>query len=82
MPVINDDPQPRYDAEFEHTVIQPLLMLFLHDGLAPAAEIILHKTAVERGLMQLDLFGNVEFTEAGKQVLDEYTEYYNRFTFH
>jgi hypothetical protein len=82
MTIIDDDPQPRYDPEFEHTVIQPLLVLFLRGGIAPANEIILHKNAVERGLMKLDLFGNVEFTEAGEKVLDEYTEYTRRFTFY
>lgn len=82
MPIINDDQQPRYDPEFERTVIQPLLVLFLHGGMAPASEIIQHKNAVERGLMKLDLFGNVEFTEAGEQVLEEYMEYTRRFTFY
>ncbi len=81
MTIIPDDPQPRYDPEFEQTVIQPLLVLAVHGGIAPANEIILHKNAVERGLMKLDLFGNVEFTEQGEQVLNEYTEYMRRFTF-
>ena len=82
MTIINDKPQPRYDPEFERTAIQPLLVLFLHGGIAPASEIILHKNAVECGLMKLDLFGNVEFTEAGEKALEEYTEYTRRFTFY
>lgn len=80
MTIINDDPQPRYDPEFEHDVIQPLLVLSVHGGIAPTKLIILHKNAVERGLMRLDLFGNVEFTKAGEQVLDEYIEYMRQFT--
>lgn len=82
MTIINDEPPPRYDPEFERSVIQPLLVLFLRGGIAPANEIILHKNAVQHGLMKLDLFGNVEFTEAGKQVLDKYSEYTRRLTFH
>ncbi len=82
MTIINDDLQPRYDPEFERNIIHPLLVLFLHGGTAPKEEIILHKNAVERGLMKLDLFGNVEFTELGEQVLNEYTEYTRRFTFY
>lgn len=66
----------------EHNVIQPLLVLSLHNGFAPAEEIILHKKCVERGLMKLDLFGHVEFTELGEKVLDEYIEYMRRFTFY
>lgn len=66
----------------EHNVIQPLLVLATHDGFAPAKEIILHKNAVERGLMKLDLFGNVEFTDDGEKVLDEYLQFMHRFTFH
>lgn len=82
MPIITDEPQKRYDLEFEHTIIQPLLVLSSHDGFAPANEIILHKNAVERGLMKRDMFGNVEFTESGEIVLNEYLEYMRRFTFY
>jgi len=66
----------------EHNVIQPLLVLSLHGGIAAAEEIILHQNCVDRGLMKLDLFGNVEFTEQGERALDEYTEFMRRFTFY
>lgn len=70
-----------YDWE-EHNVIQPLIILFLRDGIAPAEDIILRQNAIDRGLMQLDLFGNVEFTKDGYRVLDEYHEVMKPYTFH
>jgi hypothetical protein len=70
-----------YDWE-EHNVIQPLIVLFLHGGIAPSKEIILRQNAIDRGLMQLDLFGNVELTADGNRVLDEYNEVMKQYTFH
>jgi hypothetical protein len=70
-----------YDWE-EHNVIQPLLVLFVKGGIAPAEQIILRQHAIDRGLMQLDLFGNVEITKDGYRVLDEYDEVMRPYTFH
>lgn len=70
-----------YDWQ-EHNVIQPLLVLFLRGGIAPAEDIILRQNAIDRGLMKLDLFGNVELTDDGHRVLDEYHKVTSRFTFH